>query len=167
MKVIPKSSALVFAAVAVSLLSSCYGPGPRPPAGPRGYTLDKPPGRYGATPPPEVPGDVQPPDTRYLDPIAPGETAGPVQPPPTLPGSGTTPPDPLVVTPPGNTPPATVTPPAPVTPAPQTDFPTAKRTKPGFVKSPFDSLGREIDVRGMRSGQKARCPYTQKVFLVP
>ena len=169
MKVILKSSVLAAAAAAISLLASCYGPGPRPPAGPRGYTLDQPPGRYGAQQSPELPGDVQPPDTRYLDPVAPGETPGAMQPPPTLPGAGTpTPPDPLVVAPPDSSkPPANVAPPAPVTPPPQTDFPTAKRTKPGFVKSPFDSLGREIDVRGMRSGQKARCPYTQKVFLVP
>jgi hypothetical protein len=53
-------------------------------------------------------------------------------------------------------------------PAPTTsETPRATRTKPGFVKSPFDPLGREIDVSDMRSGQKARCPYTQKVFIVP
>ena len=80
----------------------------------------------------------------------------------TPPATGSTPPPPVVVTPP-----ATTTPTAPVTPPNTGSYLTATRTKPGFVKSPFDSLGREIDVREMRSGQKARCPYTQKVFLVP
>lgn len=112
-----------------------------------------------------------PTDTRYLDTTTPDPTAIPqppkpsdpaaatVQPPaPTVPADGATP-----ATPPPNTAAA----PAP-TPAPSSSsYPTATRTKPGFVKSPFDPLGREIDVREMRSGQKARCPYTQKIFLVP
>ena len=170
---------------AILALASCYGPGPMPPPGPRGYSLDRAPGdvRYGQDP-------ATPADTRYLDtgdpllqpapPINPNDPAAatvqvpgqPVPltpgaiPPPTVPstvppGGAAPPPNPVVATPPSNPPAAPATPPAP------TSYPTAIRTKPGFVKSPFDSLGREIDVREMRSGQKARCPYTQKVFLVP
>jgi hypothetical protein len=174
-----KASALL-ALAALLLLASCNSSAPRPPSGPRGYSLDRAPGetRYGA--------DGQPTDTRYLDPGDPTAAQPPpnpndpaaaaVQPPaptlpadgvtpppsPTLPSTGTTAPPPVVVTPPENKP---VTPPAPA--ASSGSYPSAIRTKPGFVKSPFDSLGREIDVRDMRSGQKARCPYTQKVFLVP
>ncbi|MBE7496546.1 MAG: hypothetical protein HS117_16510 [Verrucomicrobiaceae bacterium] len=183
MKAIVTASTL---AAALVILPSCYGPGGPPPpggrAGPRGYTLDKPPGRYGA---PEQP--APPEGTRYLSPeLPPGadpNAAATVQPPApgavpppaagpdaaTAPGSG--PAAPIVVTPPGSTPPPstanTTTPPASTTPPATTSYPKATRTKPGFVKSPFDPLGREIDVRDMRSGQKARCPYTQKVFLVP
>lgn len=160
-----KAPALLTLATVLAL-ASCQGPAPRPP-GPRGYSLDNPPGdvRYGE----EQPG--VPTDTRYLDTTTPDPTAIPqppnpsdpaaatVQPPaPTVPADGATP-----ATPPPNTAAA----PAP-TPAPSSSsYPTATRTKPGFVKSPFDPLGREIDVREMRSGQKARCPYTQKIFLVP
>ena len=172
-----KAPALLSLAALVSL-ASCYGPEPKPPPGPRGYTLDRAPGeaRYGQDP-------AGPADTRYLETGDPSLTPPPpnpndpaaasVQPPNpgapattppgvTPPATGTTPPPPVVVTPP-----ATTTPTAPVTPPSTGSYPTATRTKPGFVKSPFDSLGREIDVREMRSGQKARCPYTQKVFLVP
>lgn len=157
-----KAPALLSLAALVSL-ASCYGPGPKPPPGPRGYSLDRAPGdaRYGQDP-------AGPADTRYL------ETGDPsLTPPPPNPNdpaaASVQPPNPgePATTPPGLTPPATTTPTAPVTPPSTGSYPTATRTKPGFVKSPFDSLGREIDVREMRSGQKARCPYTQKVFLVP
>jgi hypothetical protein len=49
------------------------------------------------------------------------------------------------------------------------EIPYATRitNKPGFVKSPFDPNGQAIDVRDFQSGQKARCPYTGKVFRVP
>ena len=161
--------ASLYAVTSLVLLASCYGPGgPRRP-GPRGYTLDKPPGRYGNQQPPP------PADTRYLDPVAPipgDSTTAQVQPPnptaPVTPDNVTPPPPPT--TPPEQPTTPTVTPPPPVVvkpPAPTASMPTASRTKAGFVKSPFDPLGREIDVREMRSGQKARCPYTQKVFLVP
>ena len=39
--------------------------------------------------------------------------------------------------------------------------------KPGFVRSPFDSEGRFIDVRGLPSGTEARDPYTDQVFVTP
>ncbi|MFM2167714.1 MAG: hypothetical protein RIS79_2085 [Verrucomicrobiota bacterium] len=180
-----KAHAALLPLVVLAFLASCNGPTSTPPAGPRGYSLDHAPRdiRYGQDPA----APTAPADTRYLDtgdptlpPPAPNPNdpaAATVQPPdpgaPTVPATmppgttppaptGTTPPPPVVATPPTNTP---ETPPTP--PASTGSYPTATRTKPGFVKSPFDSLGREIDVREMRSGQKARCPYTQKVFLVP
>ncbi len=162
--------ASLYAATSLVLLASCYGPGgPRPP-GLRGYTLDRPPGRYGNQQPPP------PASTSYLEPTAPipgDRTTAVVQPPnpnapitidTVTPPPTTTPDQPAAPTvPPVTAPPPTVVKP----PAPTASLPTASRTKAGFVKSPFDPLGREIDVREMRSGQKARCPYTQKVFLVP
>ena len=39
--------------------------------------------------------------------------------------------------------------------------------KPGYVKSPYDSQGRMIDVRGLPPGTEAECPYTRRTFLVP
>jgi hypothetical protein len=38
--------------------------------------------------------------------------------------------------------------------------------KDGFVYSPYYSAG-YVDVSGMPSGSKARCPYTKKIFRVP
>lgn len=157
--------ALLLIASALSL-SSCYGP--TPPPRPRGRSLDVPP-RYGASPEqnsyfqgtdtndPNATATIQPPD-----PNAP-TTGDTVTPPPNT-GTTTVPP-PVTVTPPGSTPPPT-TPPTP--PAP-TEIPYATRIagKPGFVKSPFDPNGQAIDVRDFQSGQKARCPYTGKIFRVP
>ena len=42
-----------------------------------------------------------------------------------------------------------------------------KSEKPGYVKSPYDSQGRLIDVRGLPPGTEAECPYTRRTFLVP
>jgi hypothetical protein len=39
--------------------------------------------------------------------------------------------------------------------------------KPGYVKSPYDTQGRMIDVRGLPPGTEAECPYTRRTFLVP
>jgi hypothetical protein len=39
--------------------------------------------------------------------------------------------------------------------------------KPGFVRSPFDSEGRFIDVRGLPSGTEVRDPYTDQAFVTP
>ena len=39
--------------------------------------------------------------------------------------------------------------------------------KPGYVKSPYDSEHRLIDVRGLPPGTEAECPYTRRTFLVP
>jgi len=38
---------------------------------------------------------------------------------------------------------------------------------PGYVRSPFTTPGRLVDVRGMNPGSKVVCPYTQKPFIVP
>jgi hypothetical protein len=147
-------------------LTACYGPTP-PPSGPRGRSLDVPP-RYG----------VPPEQTQYFEGVNMADpNAAAVQPPnpnapvtgdnvtPPPPSDATTAPPPVTVTPPSNTPPpANPTPP----PAP-TEIPFATRItgKPGFVKSPFDPNGQAIDVRDFQSGQKARCPYTGKIFRVP
>ncbi|MBK8093406.1 MAG: hypothetical protein IPK32_15855 [Verrucomicrobiaceae bacterium] len=99
---------------------------------------------------------------------------------PGLSDGGTKPPSPIIVTPPDSSRPTVKTPevakpkmepiappPTPKPPTTNSGLTTAKRSKPGFVKSPFDPLGRDIDVSDFRSGQKARCPYTQKIFVVP
>ena len=44
---------------------------------------------------------------------------------------------------------------------------TAVDTLPGYVRSPFTSPPRLVDVRGMSAGSKVVCPYTQRPFLVP
>ena len=156
---------LLLIATATSF-TACYGPNPPPPRGGRGgrgRSLDVPP-RYG------VPQE----QTQYFDGVdlanpnaAAVQTPDPnapvtgdnVTPPPT--NGSTTAPPPVSVTPPGSTPP-----PAPTAPA-EIPFATRITGKPGFVKSPFDPNGQAIDVRDFQSGQKARCPYTGKIFRVP
>lgn len=169
-----KSQSQVLLLIAsVASLTACYGPSQPPPPG-GGRSLDVPP-RYGA----------QPEQTQFFEGVNMADpNAAAVQPPdPNAPATGnqitippangaTTAPPPVTVTPPGNTPttpssqPAPVTPPGPAAP---TEIPYATRIagKPGFVKSPFDPNGQAIDVRDFQSGQKARCPYTGKVFRVP
>ncbi|MGI9243898.1 MAG: hypothetical protein ACR2RV_24085 [Verrucomicrobiales bacterium] len=39
--------------------------------------------------------------------------------------------------------------------------------KPGFVFSPHTNSPLEVDVRGYRIGESVRCPYTEKIFVVP
>lgn len=138
---------------------SCYGPTP-PTASGHGRSLDVPP-RYGAPPS----------QTQYIDPVDPN-TAATVQPPDPLapvPNENVT-----TTTGAGSPPPVTVAPPqvqpsVPVAPVIPVEIPVATRIpgKPGFVKSPFDTNGQPIDVRDFQSGQKAKCPYTGKVFRVP
>lgn len=147
-------------------LTACSSPNPPPPPrGGRGRSLDVPP-RYG------VPQE----QTQYFDPVNLADpNAAAVQPPnPNAPVTGDTvtappttdnptAPPPVSVTPPGSTPPPATPPPAPA----EIPFATRITGKPGFVKSPFDPNGQAIDVRDFQSGQKARCPYTGKVFRVP
>jgi len=38
---------------------------------------------------------------------------------------------------------------------------------PGYVRTPYTTPGRLVDVRGMSPGSKVVCPYTQKPFIVP
>ncbi len=168
MKRHPQAFLLLFTAVC---LTACYGPTPPPvPGGPRGRSLDVPP-RYGV--PPEQTQyfegvDMTDPNAAAVQPPNPNAapTTGDTVTPPSTSG-GTSAPPPVTVTPPGNTPPPTTT--TPPKPPAQTEIPFATRIagKPGFVKSPFDPNGQAIDVRDFQSGQKARCPYTGKVFRVP
>jgi hypothetical protein len=53
------------------------------------------------------------------------------------------------------------------TPTKAPDYAIKVEGKPGYVKSPYDSQGRLIDVRGLPPGTEAECPYTQRTFLVP
>lgn len=159
---LPAALLIVYAAG----MTACVGPYPPPPPpygsrgpGPRGRNLDVPP-RYGV-------GEEQ---TRYFDGANMVDPATVQQPDPNAPmpppGNNSVPPPPTSG--PAAPPPVVVTPPAP-TPPPSADIPYASRiaNKPGFVKSPFDPNGQAIDVRDFQSGQKARCPYTGKIFRVP
>lgn len=49
------------------------------------------------------------------------------------------------------------------------DLPVANAVPdlPGYVRTPYTSPGRLVDVRGMSPGSKVVCPYTQKPFIVP
>lgn len=49
------------------------------------------------------------------------------------------------------------------------DLPVASAVAdlPGYVRSPYTTPGRLVDVRGMSGGSKVVCPYTQKPFIVP
>jgi hypothetical protein len=38
---------------------------------------------------------------------------------------------------------------------------------PGYVKSPYTTPGRLVDVRGVVPGSRVYCPYTRKPFLLP
>jgi hypothetical protein len=59
---------------------------------------------------------------------------------------------------------------APVrTVAPRSDLPVARAANglAGYVRSPYTTPGRLVDVRGLHAGARVVCPYTQKPFLVP
>ena len=49
------------------------------------------------------------------------------------------------------------------------DLPVASAVSdlPGYVRTPYTTPGRLVDVRGMSGGSKVVCPYTQKPFIVP
>jgi len=49
------------------------------------------------------------------------------------------------------------------------DLPVARSVAdlPGYVRTPYTTPGRLVDVRGMSAGSKVVCPYTQKPFIVP
>jgi hypothetical protein len=61
------------------------------------------------------------------------------------------------------------TPTTPPPPKPSTSYPMGIVIpgKKGFVKSPYAEYAEPVDVRGYPPGTAVRCPYTNKIFIVP